>query len=155
MKKNRERKPHGAAGYRFFSRRRENQDMRQQIETHIKEIDELIKKLGDSPEWKVNSYKTILQGCRERKDKAGVKKWESRVSEAESRAVEFKKLNRKRAIYKHALSILTDPKHPDYGRAELDYLGVKAAEKAYLENEAPLHFDLILSRFMSDIHLMN
>lgn len=131
--------------------------MRQQIETHIKEIDEQIKKLGDSPEWKVNSYKTILQGCRERKDKAAVKVWESRVSEAESRAVEFKKLNRKRAIYKHALSILTDPKHPDYGRAELDYLEiVKAAEKAYLEENAqPLHFDLIATQPVYVRHSFN
>ncbi len=128
-----------------------------EIRNHIAEIDELIKKLGDSPEWKVNSYKTILQGCRERKDKAGVKKWESRVSEAESRAVEFKKLNRKRAIYKHALSILTDPKHPDYGRAELDYLEiVKAAEKAYLEENAqPLHFDLIATQPVYVRHSFN
>jgi hypothetical protein len=111
------------------------------------EIDELIKKLGDSPEWKVNSYKTILQGCRERKDKAGVKKWESRVSEAESRAFEFKKLNRKRQVFRHALSILTDPKHPDYG-IELDYLEVvRRAELAYKEETAaPVSFESVVKQ---------
>jgi len=130
--------------------------MRQQIETHIKEIDEQIKKLGDSPEWKVNSYKTILQGCRERKDKAGVKKWESRVSEAESRSEEFKKLNRKRAVYRHALSILTDSKCPDYG-IELDYLEVvRRAELAYNEeNVAPLHFDIIAAQPVYVRHSFN
>lgn len=119
--------------------------MESELKRNISEIDILISKLGDSPEWKVNSYKTILQGCRERKDKDGVKVWEKKVSDAEIRAIEFRKLNKKIAVFKDALKTLTDSKHPDFQRVELSLLDIiRAADAAYKNDVTPVHFDEVI-----------
>jgi len=117
-----------------------------ELKRQIAAVDEELKKCGSSPDTELSLCKNLLRGATEKKDSEGVKKWSARISEAEKKLKEFKKLNRKRQVFKHALDILQNPKDPDYQRIEISLLDViQAANEAYKnETGEVLHFDILV-----------
>jgi len=117
-----------------------------ELKRQIAAVDEELKKCGSSPDTELSLCKNLLRGATEKKDSDGIKKWNARISQAEKNLKEYRKLNRKRQIFRHALDILNNPKDPDYQRIEISLLDViKAADEAYKnETGEVLHFDILV-----------
>jgi hypothetical protein len=120
--------------------------MLSELKRQIAAVDEALKKCGSSPETELSLCKNLLRGSQEKKDSDGIKKWNARISATEKKLKEFKKLNRKRQVFRHALDILNNPKDPDYQRIEISLLDViQAADHAYrTETGEVLHFDILV-----------